>query len=66
MTDSQPASPGFMLGWHEDGDDVAALERHEKELGKPFAVVRLFRRTWGQPGQEVDAMVGQGRPCCGR
>jgi hypothetical protein len=50
-----------MLGWHEDGDDLALLAAHEAELGKNFAAVRLFQRRWREPGPDVDTMVGQDR-----
>lgn len=60
--DASPLATGrFMLGWHEDGDDLGLLQNHEAELGKRFAAVRLFQRRWRPPGPGVDAMVGQGR-----
>ena len=50
----------LMLGWHEDGDDIDALKRHERALGKRFAIVRTYHQ-WQLPGRRVDAMVAEGR-----
>lgn len=49
-----------MVGWHEDGDDLEAMKRHEAALGKRFAIVRLYNQ-WRLPGRRMSAMVGDGR-----
>jgi len=49
-----------MIGWHEQGDDLAALRAHEQALGKRFAIVRLYQQ-WNLPGRKVDELVADGR-----
>lgn len=54
------ASEGaLMIGWHEGGDDMAALKAHEQDLGKPFAIVRTYQQ-WNRPGRRVDELVADG------
>lgn len=49
-----------MVGWHEKGDNLDLLRRRERDLGKRFAVVRLYQQ-WRQPSRKVDEMVADGR-----
>lgn len=54
--DSQP----FLLGWHEQGDNLDRMRAHEERLGKRFALVRLYNQ-WQLPGRRLEEMVSQGR-----
>lgn len=49
-----------MVGWHEDGDDLEKLRKHERMLGKRFAIVRTYQQ-WQLPGRRVDTLVKDGR-----
>lgn len=57
---ARAANGEMMIGWHEDGDDMAALKAHERALGKRFAIVRTYQQ-WNLPGRKVDEMVADGR-----
>jgi len=51
---------GLMIGWHEQGDDLTALREHERQLGKRFAIVRIYQQ-WALPGRKIDELVADGR-----
>ena len=54
-------SGGFMVGWHEEGDDPVDLAHAEAILGEPFGLVRSYSPTWRTPSTRVRDWLAQGK-----
>ncbi|MGH9000801.1 MAG: DUF7594 domain-containing protein [Acidimicrobiia bacterium] len=54
-------SGGFMVGWHQDGDDPTGLAANEATLGEPFGLVRSYEPGWDGPSRKVEEWMSQGK-----